>query len=652
MNWQEANEYINSHIGDKLERDKSGKGFICPLCGNGSGADGTGLRSKDGGKHWKCFKCGFYGDGIDLLAAMHGLTDDKSKFKAIYEMYGVTVDNTENEHKTQHTDKAIKANKGDVKPIVDYTGYLNECLQNINKTDYLERRGISKETVSGKYAIGYDPNFNGIGGQWQALIIATDKGGFIARNTDPKADKEHRYKNTGSVGIFNKKALCADSKPVFVVEGAIDALSIIEAGGEAIALNSTANANALIRLLEAEPPKAERLFIAMDKDTAGQAAAATLQQGLEGLKIPYITVDITGGYKDANEALQADRELFTSYVKGTAQLPTDREQYLENTGAAHIKDFIDGIKESANTSFISTGFNSLDSHLGGGLTEGLYFIGAISSLGKTTFALQIADNIAQAGQDVLIVSLEMARAELMAKTISRLTFINAKEKSNAKTQLGITSGARYSRYSAEEKELIKQSIRKYAEFAGNIAYIEGVGDITVKEVREMVRKHIFFTGKKPVVVIDYLQILAPCLDRATDKQNIDKAVSELKRISRDYKIPIIGISSFNRDNYNEPVNMGSFKESGAIEYSSDVLIGLQYAGMDYEDKEGADKHAKRTREIYKKALADGREGKARSIELKILKNRKGGAGVSIVYDYFPMFNFFREQDRAVEFEKI
>ncbi len=60
---------------------------------------------------------------------------------------------------------------------------------------------------------------------------------------------------------------------------------------------------------------------------------------------------------------------------------------------------------------------------------------------------------------------------------------------------------------------------------------------------------------------------------------------ELKRISRDFKTPVIGISSFNRDNYNNAVSMQSFKESGAIEYSSDILIGLQNKGAGEKDPE-------------------------------------------------------------------
>ena len=61
---------------------------------------------------------------------------------------------------------------------------------------------------------------------------------------------------------------------------------------------------------------------------------------------------------------------------------------------------------------------------------------------------------------------------------------------------------------------------------------------------------------------------------------------ELKRISRDFKTPVIGISSFNRDNYNNAVSMQSFKESGAIEYSSDILIGLQLKGAGQKDENG------------------------------------------------------------------
>ena len=298
---------------------------------------------------------------------------------------------------------------------------------------------------------------------------------------------------------------------------------------------------------------------------------------------------------------------------------------------------------------ISTGFNNLDEVLDGGLFPGLYVVGAISSLGKTTFCLQIADQIAAAGQDVLIFSLEMARAELMAKSISRLTIQTVLNEGgntrNAKTTRGILAGKNYKSYSEEEKQLIEKTMLKYGEFANHIYISEGIGNIGVEQIKNTVKKHISFTGKAPVIIIDYLQILAPYNERATDKQNTDKAVLELKRISRDFKIPVIGISSFNRDNYTAPVNLASFKESGAIEYSSDILIGLQYAGMDYQEGEADKSREKRIRELLKQATIDGKNGNPQKIQVKILKNRNGSKG-EIYLNFTPMFNYFEENGKA------
>lgn len=148
-------------------------------------------------------------------------------------------------------------------------------------------------------------------------------------------------------------------------------------------------------------------------------------------------------------------------------------------------------------------------------------------------------------------------------------------------------------------------------------------------------------------MIDYLQIIAPADLRATDKQNTDKAVLELKRLSRDYSIPIIGISSFNRDNYTAPVNMASFKESGAIEYSSDCLIGLQYDGMDYQEGEADKAREKRIREIMRQAVEAGKAGKAQKIQVKILKHRNGSKGDALL-DFYPMFNYFTDKLTAGE----
>jgi len=191
------------------------------------------------------------------------------------------------------------------------------------------------------------------------------------------------------------------------------------------------------------------------------------RESLKRLNIAFYKCNPYGDHKDANEALIADRQALTAEIQEAEQEAGDlrreeRREYLKNSTANYIAAFINDIDSSVNTPCIPTGFNKLDIALDGGLYEGLYIIGAISSLGKTTFITQAADQIAKAGYDVLIFSMEMARAELMAKSISRETYqltLPKGETWKAKTARGITAGKRYQEYRQEEKEVIYKAIR-------------------------------------------------------------------------------------------------------------------------------------------------------------------------------------------------
>ena len=134
--------------------------------------------------------------------------------------------------------------------------------------------------------------------------------------------------------------------------------------------------------------------------------------------------------------------------------------------------------------------------------------------------------------------------------------------------------SKYDKYSNEVKKAIEEAAENYTNHSKNLWVIEGLGNIGATEIREMVQKHQQFTGSAPVVIIDYLQIIAP-YEKLTEKQSMDKTVMELKRISRDFKTPVLAISSLNRASYDKSINMTGFKESGGIEYSADVLFGLQ-----------------------------------------------------------------------------
>lgn len=300
--------------------------------------------------------------------------------------------------------------------------------------------------------------------------------------------------------------------------------------------------------------------------------------------------------------------------------------YQENRSLNIINTSLRNRKQEKNGLCIQTGFDLLDEALGGGLMEGLYVCGAVPSLGKTTFMLQMCDQIAASGRDVMIISLEMSKIELAAKSISRHTAINSIKKYKSTLASKITKDvlAQLEYDDGSEDEIIDNAIKDYFSYADHVYIFEGVGDIGVKQIREMIKNHINITGKSPVVLIDYLQMLAPYNQYFGDKQNVDKNIIELKRISREFGIPVLTISSVNRENYKIPISMTSFKESGSIEYGADVLIGLQFQGA-----------GKKEFNIEKAKKNDPRK-----IEVHILKNRNGESGIMYNYDYYAKYNLF------------
>ena len=117
--------------------------------------------------------------------------------------------------------------------------------------------------------------------------------------------------------LFNRQALYAPGdEPVFVTEGAFDALSIVEAGGSAIALNSAANGRLLLNALR-ELPTQHPLLLCLDNDPTGWEACANLAEQLHagGVVFRDVCADICGAFKDPNDALQADRQKFFDAVQ-------------------------------------------------------------------------------------------------------------------------------------------------------------------------------------------------------------------------------------------------------------------------------------------------------------------------------------------------
>ena len=300
---------------------------------------------------------------------------------------------------------------------------------------------------------------------------------------------------------------------------------------------------------------------------------------------------------------------------------------------------------------IRTGFTVLDVTLDGGLYPSLFTIGAISSMGKTTFVLNMGVNIARSGEaPVLYYSLEMSINEIIAKIASSFSYEVCKEKNIPKkyayTTATISNFARFAEQTEKSAQIADEILYQRlfnSEYWKKPFYIkEGNSRTNINEIENTVYQIGSQTGEYPVLILDYLQILPSPDYIMTDKQKIEKAISELSDISKKFEIPVIVISSLNRSSYSGVVQESSYKESGLIEYHSDVLIGLQptkalnayKADDDTESKEKKSKLLKLNREEKAKTI--------REMSLSILKQRNGRVGGQIDLKYNTMYNIFEE----------
>lgn len=669
---EQAKEYIKRNLSCRnyLKKAKTG-GYCCIYCGSGTRKGSGAVKYYDETNTCACFACPDAGkkgrpfDVLDLIQYEYGYDYNAALAEGARQL-NITIDN-ESEEERQRKDKiekgyqeykkikapaaemtTQKAQEGpqketddktptegtegretaNTKPAEapDLTEYYKECADRITDeiaVTYLQGRGISLETAQNNF-LGFDPAADPAGKGYKAprIIIPVTKSHYIGRAMDP-AEQYQKINNAGSKpGIFNGRKVY-ESNPVFVTEGVFDALSVEEVGSRAIALNSTSNAELLLKNLEKKRTK-NTLVLCLDNDDAGQKATERLKEGLERLKVSFITGNIAGKHKDANEALQADRERFTravNAIKLKIQCPDNMKDYL--AGA-----FFEDVEVMRQTGKIKTGFKYLD-ELSKGVRPRLYIIAALSSLGKTTFALQAADNIAAAGYDVLFFSLEQSKLELVSKSLARLSKLSYDIKPPLESD-------QFSNWTIPKymQPMLEKYIRQEGE---HMNIIEGNMDFTISSIGERIRNHIEWTGRKPVVFVDYLQVIQPDAkdNRGTTKEIVDITVKELKRYSVDYEVPIFALCSVNRNNYQTPIDMESIKESGNIEFTADTIYGLQFDCIN-EALFSQEKKAVQKRNRIKQA----RRENPREIELVCLKNRGGRSLWTTNFKYYTNSDLF------------
>ena len=653
------------HIRDYADAllEKRGRDtYVCPSCGSGTGPKRTAaFHLKD--ERFKCFSCGIGGDVFDLAGIVNGTEDKREQARAVADWAGIRI---EDERPVSASPaKRAEPKKGPSKAELaareaederarrEAAAYIEACRANIDDPEavaYIERRGFTFDEARA-FGWGYDPAKHGL-----VLPYGPDAPYYYTRRDLRKGTDEDGkyYKPKGIDEPRNCVSALDRSNVVFVTEGLMDAFAVMACGFEAISLNSTSNATETAKAIIDHGFKG-CVSVLLDADDTGRKAAALMADVLKNGGISAVVAEGLPD-NDPGDAFVRDRSELAAFLalkadEAASRAEEDREaRYAEAMRNLNVLDPVkvmqgvwrmDDYEEPT-----PTGLMGLDRALDGGFRRGVVVIGAVSSMGKTTLAAQIADNIAASGRGVLFVTIEQSAEEIVAKSLSRIMRAHGYA-----VPYHHILGAERRTWGKAQNEAFFKACEEYANMTvGRLRIIEGINRPSVQSIWALAAEIAEHDGKPPVIFIDYLQLLAPQSERDTDKQTTDKNMTLLRQMANKKNLgtTVVVISSLNRSSYSGVIDLDSFKESGGIEYGADVLLGLQPYNMKerIKDRDTKQKAEDRADEIIKQTKSSN----PRECEIVVLKNRSGETsrndkGVPVCY--YPVSNVLydgREQD--------
>lgn len=224
---------------------------------------------------------------------------------------------------------------------------------------------------------------------------------------------------------------------------------------------------------------------------------------------------------------------------------------------------------------VETGFTELDALCGGLHNSELIILAARPSMGKTAFAMNIAEHVSiDLKQPVLFVSLEMASLELADRLLCSAAQVNGHRLRNGTI-------------SQEDR---RRLVQKSAEISAAPLYIDDTPSRTLTEIAAVARRLKRKQGLS-LVVIDYLQLIEPDNPRDPRQEQVAKIARRLKTMSRELDIPVLCLAQLNRQAEQSRDNrprLNHLRESGAIEQDADVVMFVhreEYYQSNDEDRE-------------------------------------------------------------------
>ena len=231
-------------------------------------------------------------------------------------------------------------------------------------------------------------------------------------------------------------------------------------------------------------------------------------------------------------------------------------------------------RNKGNVTGIATGFTDLDYRTAGMQPSDLVLIAARPSMGKTAFALNIAQYVAfKQNKSVAIFSLEMSKEQLINRMFSLESSVDAQK---------LRTG-----------QLNDQEWERLIESAGIIGrsrlMIDDTAGITVSELRSKCRK-LKLENELAMIIIDYLQLMNGTGRTDSRQQEISDISRSLKALARELNVPVLALSQLSRAVEQRPDHrpmLSDLRESGAIEQDADVVMFIyrdDYYNHDSEKK--------------------------------------------------------------------
>jgi replicative DNA helicase len=256
---------------------------------------------------------------------------------------------------------------------------------------------------------------------------------------------------------------------------------------------------------------------------------------------------------------------------------------------------------------VSSGFYDLDALTQGFQKSDLIIVAGRPSMGKTSLSLNIASNVIKNSKlPVLFFSLEMSKEQIMYKLLSMETNIN---------QMRLKGGKLYQNDWMKLTKMIK-IISKFPLF------IDDTFNLSIQDIKSKIKTILFEQNELGLVIIDYIQLMQTT-DFETENrvQELSKITRSLKKIAREFNIPIIGLSQLSRNVENridkKPI-LSDLRESGSIEQDADLVIMLYKSKIDHSS---SSQPGPKTSKLIELIIAKHRNGPTGTVQLKFYEEQ-------------------------------